>query len=353
MSFLTSADLTRVLNSVAILNSGHGMGTLPERSLKCVLSLIPNEMTAFDGFDIEAEYAGSYWYSPPGTVPDERVQLLGELVHEHPYYLDAMNVRTETAFRVSDFVSLPDFHRTALYNEFYRSFGGDAQMAGAMRISPGCLMTCSVHRPDMDFSDREFEMLKLVTPHLAAAFRNAHAYEKIENERKYLEAAVKRGIIVVGRSGEMIFINSLGESMLESFFGESPMNGLPDDLKNLVSRELCNVCSANYFAPPAPLVVKREDSELLVRLAFDELNGELMLLLEERTARSPADLNCLGLTPRESEILLWMSKGKTDPEIATLCGISRRTVAKHAEHLFTKLGVETRTAAVMAAVERI
>lgn len=353
MSFLTSADLTRILNSVAILNSGHGMETLPERSLNCVLSLIPNEMTAFDGFDIEAEYAGSYWYSPPGTVPEERVKLFADLVHEHPYYLDAMKIQTEKTFRLSDFIPLAKFHRTTVYNEFYRLFGGDSQLAGAARISPGCLMTFSVHRPKIDFSDREVEMLRLLTPHVAAAFRNAHAYEKIENERKYLAAAVKRGVIVVGRSGEMIFINSIGESMLKSFFGESRMNGLPDDLKNLVSRELCNVCSENYFAPPAPLVVKRQDSELLVRVAFDELNGEMMLLLEERTARSPADLNCLGLTPRESEILLWMSKGKTDPEIATLCGISRRTVAKHAEHLFTKLGVETRTAAVMAAVERI
>ena len=353
MSFLTSADLTQVLNSVAILNSGHGMDTLPERSLNCVLSLIPNEMTAFDGFDIEAEYAGSYWYSPPGTVPDERVKLFAELVHEHPYYLAAMNVQTETTFRVSDFVALPEFHRTTVYNEFYRSFGGDVQMAGAMRISPGCLMTCSLHRPDMDFSDRELEMLKLVTPHLAAAFRNAHAYEKIEYERKYLAAAVKRGIIVVGRSGEMIFINSTGERMLQSYFSEYRMRELPDDLKGFVCRELRNLDGDSYLAPTAPLVVKNERSDLLIRPAFDERNGELMLLLEERTARSPADLNCLGLTRRESEILLWMSKGKTDPEIATLCGISRRTVAKHAEHLFTKLGVETRTAAVMAAIERI
>ena len=48
-----------------------------------------------------------------------------------------------------------------------------------------------------------------------------------------------------------------------------------------------------------------------------------------------------------------MSKGKTDAEIALLCEISPRTVEKHAEHLFIKLGVETRTAAVVAAIEKL
>jgi len=54
-----------------------------------------------------------------------------------------------------------------------------------------------------------------------------------------------------------------------------------------------------------------------------------------------------GLTPREEEVLLWLATGKTDGDIATLLDISRRTVQKHLEHIYVKLGVETRTAAVM------
>jgi len=54
-----------------------------------------------------------------------------------------------------------------------------------------------------------------------------------------------------------------------------------------------------------------------------------------------------GLTAREAEVMHWLSCGKTDAEIAALLSISPRTVHKHLEHIYVKLGVETRTAAVM------
>ena len=55
------------------------------------------------------------------------------------------------------------------------------------------------------------------------------------------------------------------------------------------------------------------------------------------------------ITPREYEVLSWVASGKTDADIAALLAISRRTVHKHLEHIYIKLGVETRTAAVMRA----
>ncbi|MGJ7509017.1 response regulator transcription factor [Variovorax sp. GT1P44] len=63
----------------------------------------------------------------------------------------------------------------------------------------------------------------------------------------------------------------------------------------------------------------------------------------------PAEPEALpaGLTLREGEVMHWLSRGKTDAEIAALLAISPRTVHKHLEHIYVKLGVETRTAAVM------
>ncbi len=51
------------------------------------------------------------------------------------------------------------------------------------------------------------------------------------------------------------------------------------------------------------------------------------------------------LTAREAEVLLWVSRGKTNRDIAEILMMSPRTVNKHLEHIFEKLGVETRTAA--------
>lgn len=66
-----------------------------------------------------------------------------------------------------------------------------------------------------------------------------------------------------------------------------------------------------------------------------------------------AALTTLGLTPREAEILLWVTQGKTNPEIATILGIGITTVKKHLEATFAKLGVENRTAAAALALEKL
>jgi DNA-binding NarL/FixJ family response regulator len=59
----------------------------------------------------------------------------------------------------------------------------------------------------------------------------------------------------------------------------------------------------------------------------------------------------LGLTPRVAEALLWLAQGKTNGEIATILGNSESTVKKHVLEIFEKLGVETRSAATLRALE--
>lgn len=69
----------------------------------------------------------------------------------------------------------------------------------------------------------------------------------------------------------------------------------------------------------------------------------------EASDRSPSRLT--NLTRRENEILGWIARGKSNPEIATILGLSVRTVYKHVEHLFAKMGVETRAQAMVRALE--
>jgi len=59
----------------------------------------------------------------------------------------------------------------------------------------------------------------------------------------------------------------------------------------------------------------------------------------------------LGLTPRAAEVLLWVAQGKTNSDIATILGISESTVKKHMLEVLEKLGVETRSAAALRALE--
>src|ERR1044071_712291 len=59
----------------------------------------------------------------------------------------------------------------------------------------------------------------------------------------------------------------------------------------------------------------------------------------------------LGLTPRAAETLLWLAQGKTNSDIATILGITESTIKKHVQEIFEKLGVETRGAATVRALE--
>jgi DNA-binding NarL/FixJ family response regulator len=66
---------------------------------------------------------------------------------------------------------------------------------------------------------------------------------------------------------------------------------------------------------------------------------------------SPQPLEALGLTPREAEVLLWVAQGKSNYDIAVILGMSEKTAKKHLGNIFEKLGLESRNAAALQAVE--
>ena len=75
----------------------------------------------------------------------------------------------------------------------------------------------------------------------------------------------------------------------------------------------------------------------------------------DRVREVPADVPfgvaAMPLSPREREVLDWVAAGKTNRDIAAILGASPRTVEKHLERIYEKLGVETRTAAAMRAAK--
>jgi DNA-binding NarL/FixJ family response regulator len=79
-------------------------------------------------------------------------------------------------------------------------------------------------------------------------------------------------------------------------------------------------------------------------------NEFLLRLAKDGNPDMPAEFSSeLGLTAREGEVLSWLSKGKTNRDIAQILGLSPRTVDKHLEQIYAKLGVENRTAAAAIA----
>ena len=68
---------------------------------------------------------------------------------------------------------------------------------------------------------------------------------------------------------------------------------------------------------------------------------------------SSKPLESLGLTTREGEVLLWVAQGKGNHDVGLLLQMSESTVKRHLLHIFEKLGVESRTAASLQAIEAL
>lgn len=101
------------------------------------------------------------------------------------------------------------------------------------------------------------------------------------------------------------------------------------------------------------------DDYLTKPVAMDDLLASIRARLTRQTKRVPlcpkfgdsCCLQALGLTPKESETLMWVAQGKSNRDVAAILNVGEATVKKHLEHIFEKLGVESRGAATLMAIE--
>ena len=108
-----------------------------------------------------------------------------------------------------------------------------------------------------------------------------------------------------------------------------------------------NLGADDYLTKPVPkhdlLQAIRSRLERAIQQAVPEFNPNF-------ASAKPLE-EVLGLTPRVAETLLWLTQGKTNSEIASILGNSESMVKKHVLEIFDKLGVETRSAATLRALE--
>jgi len=106
------------------------------------------------------------------------------------------------------------------------------------------------------------------------------------------------------------------------------------------------------FSTEAPLAIGLGDRASLHLNYLGEV-GANEILFRITSATKEADDEILkrqfGLTAREAEVLVWISKGKANRDIGEILGLSSRTVNKHLEQIYVKLGVENRASAAVKA----
>jgi CheY-like chemotaxis protein/DNA-binding CsgD family transcriptional regulator len=104
-----------------------------------------------------------------------------------------------------------------------------------------------------------------------------------------------------------------------------------------------------------PLATQRGARQLVCNLQGKTVDEDWLVVLREVSdaATVEATMQAFRLTLRESEVLYWVVKGKTNRDIGDILGASPATVKKHLERVYEKLGVETRTAAAALAMQKV
>lgn len=276
---------------------------------------------------------------------------LARHLDEHPLIRHFFETADPSAFKISDFVSQRGLHNTALYDELYRPLRYEDQFAINLQ-PPGPQLTIVVAARDQrTFTERDRAVLNLLRPHIAQAWRQARAQGRlarlIESRRDW--PATSR--IGLDRKDRIASFPARAQRWLEAYFDDLPHapGRLPQSLEHWLAQTRSVVSGRILERTVPPLVVERFGRQLIVRMEGLDNFGRTTLLLEERTSPEAAGgLIALGLTEREVQVLMEVEKGKHNKEIAAALSMEPGTVRKHLEHIYDKLGVDNRTAAVAA-----
>ena len=187
------------------------------------------------------------------------------------------------------------------------------------------------------------ELVARVGVHLANARLTQSARAALDTTGRYLLAMDRGGNLVWSTPQAGVWLGE-GENLTEA----APVRALPDAVVawGLACAAQPDRCRPLAFA--APRTGRTLEASYVGQISADEMLLRLVCVdqaADEQTLRSR-----LRLTAREAEVLLWISRGKTNRDIAEILDLSPRTVNKHLEQIFAKLGVENRAAAAIQVV---
>ncbi|MFY9985288.1 MAG: DNA-binding response regulator [Chthoniobacterales bacterium] len=176
--------------------------------------------------------------------------------------------------------------------------------------------------------------------------KNQALIEEIElrlDAEKQLEARLDQAFVIASYEGGVHFSTRQAGILLQAFFPSTSMTRLPEAVVRWLA-------SAERQRPLIVQNSQKGDLQIDHLASSDSTNLALLRLEQRNSCWGPKALQTLGLTPREAEVLYWITEGKTNPEIATILDTTLHTVKKHNNKLFAKLGVETRMAAARLAM---
>lgn len=252
MERLGPSDYEAVLDFVAQVHAVGDIDTFARRALTGIGALIPSDILTYNEIDTRRQRAYMVEH-PASVITVSQVRTFERLAGQHPLIRHYALTGETQPRKISDFLTLGEFRRLDLYQEFFREVAVNYQMAVTIPSSNSVVIGIALNRTLRDFSERDRTVLDVIRPHLVQSYRSA-----IE------------------------------------------------------------------------LVALRERTEAA-----------------EHALWSAPTTSLASLTCREQQVLELVADGKTNLQIANRLSLSARTVQKHLEHIYDKVGVRSRTAVAM------
>lgn len=191
------------------------------------------------------------------------------------------------------------------------------------------------------------ELLARIRVHLANARKSQSARAALDASGRFLLAA--------NRAGQVLWSTPQASKLLSTVFPNFHPEAyvLPDSIQDWLRQHAGQKPASASEAiglsiPGSPIQL---ELSLISQIGPDEI---LLRLIEGNPDDDQLVLRSkLQLTQREAEVLLWIARGKSNRDVADILTLSPRTVNKHLEQIFNKLGVENRTSAAALAVRTL
>jgi DNA-binding CsgD family transcriptional regulator len=348
---LRRSDLERINSCLRELYEFADLGAFRARVLTALAVVVPADRVTIIESNVRLKQVAGESH-PSGAFDGDLARAYGQYFRQSPL-IQAYRRGDGSAVKYSDFLTQRQLRRLGLYNEYLRKLGAEYRMAKGLPGRSGWVTSLQLDRSVKDFSERDRLILNVLRPHLNQSYENAVAVSASRTQVEQIGEGVEaldQALVVLTPEGMIRWMSSRARQWLAAYF-DAPrgcQDALPDPLAGWL-RTHTGPGTREVSELREPLIVMRETTQLVVRFASRGTSA-VLVLEEQYRSISPDALRPLGLTRRETEVLAWVVEGKTSAGIASILGMSRRSVEKHLEHIYPKLGVETRTAAAARAL---
>jgi DNA-binding CsgD family transcriptional regulator len=298
---------------------------------------------------------------PPDSVFPHGPEIFSKFAHQNPMLAELAAGGEMHTRRLSDHITRRELHRTDLYDHVYRHISLEYQL-GAPMYAPGRdlgrptqLVGLSLARERRDFSDEEKQLLELIRPALSGMLERLHEIALLRAIAAG-GAAVAPWLVLLDGEGTIAWSAPAAADALELRAGR-PLPGplgqwFADAGEGTDGAQGARVADPRRTAAQArwSSAIVVEGVSVLARRVDNAYPGLHALYLRELRPRPTlAALERLGLTRRQAQVLQLMLLGRSAAQIAPSLSLSTRTVEKHMQATYARLGAGNRSEAIAIA----